>query len=546
MTNRSAPVVDVPTDVNDWLDGHGEGGLSFVDKAWRKSIDRQRGALMFAFPFRSPKPVRRYLHTFPVIVEKGRKDNKPYLGKGKSWVSPDPEIICKYPKLEEDGRGGFTLEKPGIADPFLLLLPILRTKIQRGDIHPEQVVFAWTDPNPDPGEPHRIEWRAKFLANMVEKSHMSRGERDQTLMPRGQFIYGIIVLSQAGTVRVLEVPWSAGDSIYKEIQRNVSAHGDRGNPFKTPLACVLEFDGTQSGTGMYKFKIDALQELSPTAIQSIQTLAAPDVTHLGRPRRGDKSKLRLAMQAAATEANAYHLIPWDEIFNDAWKDEDPTEFPPRDAEFSTGGPSNETRQDVRSGVISERRDPPVSPPPAPATSQPSTPPPPPAAVPGAARTPTASSTASMPARRVAAPPPPPTTLPVYNGEIAIRPDQVVACVDACQLRQHPGWKRCPSCGTNFDPMPGFPAIEPFPMAWLVEHRWPGAVATNPTSQASLAAAVTSQPAASPPAVPAPDQAPQFATTSNQCVSCRFEMPADADRCPRCQTSVEVDLSGFLS
>lgn len=561
MTQRQIqePIVepDDTTDVNSWGDSSG-GGFKFVDKNWRKNVDNKHGNLFFSFPLRCAEPITRYLHTFPLIQERD-KDGKPRLIKAKSWTSPDPNIINKFPKLEFENRE-FRLEHPAVASPFLLLLPWLRTRVDAGDIHPDQTIFAWRDPNPGRGEPDLVEWKAKYLAMMVDMKSLTMEERDATLLPSGKTLFTVIPLAAPGTPEILEVPRRTGDNIISEVRRVARQYGERGDSFKTPLAWLLAFDGTQTGNGMYTIRQEAQYTIPPHADRAIRTAQKMDISQLGTPRRGDKALLRRTMQAAATEAGTYDLLPWDLLFNDAWKD-DGAELPPRDEEFSTGGTessSGTTRRDAgtaRNGIIAPPpRSGQTSVPPA-STAQQS-----PAS--GGAAVPAGASHASAPvapagarqpatppagarqpvARQPVAPPPPPKTLPTFNGEPAVEPQQLADCVVGCTVRQHPSWRHCPSCNTEFAPLPGWPVVNPPTMVELQRVSWPGVggIGVAPTSAQPPGSAHPS------PAATEPDVAPKFDSSGLRCLKCRLPLAPEDTACSRCGTSAEIDVSNYIS
>lgn len=227
------------------------------------------------------------------------------------FVSPDAEIVhqSQYFRDKDTDR----LRVPPLLDPFLLLREWLRHDCQEPM---DAVVFRWV--NPKNGEV--IEWRRGKLARLVEKG---RSDWNHSLDTKLEYLF-VVVSDDAPEEgpQIVRGPKLLGDKMKAAIAQEMESNGDAGNPLTNPYAFRWVYDkDAKSPMDSYRaFRYNKAQ-LTDEIREAITATEYPDPEPDTKPRPGDKSKIRAAMEDAAQID-----IPWDQIFVDEWVDEDPTDF----------------------------------------------------------------------------------------------------------------------------------------------------------------------------------------------------------------------------
>lgn len=467
----------------------GGGGGKFFN--WRKE-----GKAEIWLSTRAKLAYPLWSHIFPIhaVIEeddgKGGKKEKEIIRRPR-WVSPDPEVIHKeqYFRWKESDAGcpaGAVgeMKKPPIVDPFLLLREWLRREILAGRLSEETVVFRWENPNPREWEQKIEEWRAGRLAKLVESNKKTWSHSLDTKL---EYLFVIVDNNhpEAGTMITREAK-AVGEAMQKEITAQIESNGrDAGNPLVTPYCFRWTYDeNARSFNDKYAVYRFNKAKLTDEVRDLIQDPDFPDPTPQTQWNQGDKARIRQAFMDAAQIG-----LPYDELFLDAWKDEDPSEFA-----FGHNAPTNANKtmggDDDDGGSVNTK---------GPPTGKP------------------ASSTRKKSGgRRKAKKEPDPKKEPEPTFE-------VIPC-DECGYPMHERWNACPECGQPYE-VEG-ENMKPPPIEKLEAAGWKKKHAPAEPE-------------------PEPDDAPEPAASSSsdadECWACQTPITPDDERCPGCNIDLGDDL-----
>ena len=466
----------------------GGGGGKFFN--WRKE---GKAEIWLSTRAKIAYPV--WSHIFPIhaVIEvddkKGGKVEKEIIRRPR-WVSPDPEVIHKEQyfrwKANEGGPVG-EMKKPPIVDPFLLLREWLRREVLEGRISEDTVVFRWENPDPRDWEEKIEEWCAGRLAKLVDSNKKTWSH---SLDSKLEYLFvicddnhpeeGMMITREAKAI---------GEAMQKEIGAQIESNGrDAGNPLVTPYCFRWTYDeNARSFNDKYRVYRFNKAKLTDEIRDAIQDPDFPDPTPQTQWKKGDKARIRAAFEDAAQIE-----LPYDELFLDAWKDEDPSEFafghnaPPGDSktmgsEKTDAGPPQGKPASSSSSKNSGRKK-----------------------ISGGRR------------KKAEAKPEPEPTF------------EVVPC-DECDYPMHERWSSCPNCGQDYTIEDGEP-MKPPPIKKLETAGWKAKHAPKPEPEE------TSDDDG--------DDDEEEAASSDgpdECWACQTPVTPDMEKCPNCGIELGDDI-----